>query len=78
MSDEVTYFSIDIETDGPIPFDYSMLSFAAVAFTEDGTVKGVYEANLNPLEGASQHPDTMENFWAMVNTIVNTPYCSAG
>lgn len=33
------YFSADIETDGPIPGDYSMLSFAVcVAGTYDGTI----------------------------------------
>ena len=31
------YFSVDVETDGPIPGPYSMLSFAlAVAGTFDG------------------------------------------
>lgn len=57
------YFSIDIETDGPIPFDYSMLSFGVVAFEADGTVRGTYEANLDRIPGAQQHPDTMKNFW---------------
>lgn len=62
MTDEMTYFSIDIETDGPIPFDYSMISFASVAFVPSGRVLGAYEVNLDPILGAKQHPDTMK-FW---------------
>ena len=30
LSDQDFYFSVDVETDGPIPGDYSMLSFAIV------------------------------------------------
>ncbi|RLC09392.1 MAG: exonuclease [Deltaproteobacteria bacterium] len=58
-----TFFSIDIETDGPYPGDYSMLSFGAVAFAEDGTTLGSFETNVQALDGASQNYDTMKNFW---------------
>lgn len=53
------YVSIDIEADGPIPGPHSMLSLGAVALREDGTELGAFEANLETLEGASGHPDTM-------------------
>lgn len=59
-----TFFSIDIEADGPYPGDYSMLSFAAVAFDEFGTILGSFETNLAPLVGAGQSPKTMKDFWA--------------
>lgn len=51
--------STDIETDGPIPGDYSMLSIAAAAYTPSGELAGTFAANLETLPGASQHPDTM-------------------
>lgn len=56
------YFSIDIETDGPIPAVNSMLSFAAVVFDPDGNILGSYEANLLPLPDAVQDAATMK-FW---------------
>lgn len=56
---EELFFSVDIEADGPIPIEYSMLSFGAVAVTADGTVVGEYEATLDYLPGAKQDPDTM-------------------
>lgn len=37
------YVSIDIESSGPIPGSFSMLSLGAVAFTEDGEVGTFYE-----------------------------------
>jgi hypothetical protein len=53
------YISTDIESDGPIPGPYSMLSFGSAAFLEDGTRVGTFTRNLELLPGASQHPDTM-------------------
>jgi len=58
------FFSIDIETDGPIPVRNSMLSFACVAFSPDGTVLGKFERNLKPLPDAVQDHKTMTEFWA--------------
>lgn len=57
------YISTDIESDGPIPGPYSMLNFGSAAITADGRVVGTFSDNLKPLEGAEQHPDTM-NFWS--------------
>ena len=59
--DEI-YVSTDIETDGPSPGHYSMLSFASVAFSFDRTIHSSFERNLDLLPGATQHPDTMR-FW---------------
>jgi hypothetical protein len=57
------YFSIDIESDGPIPGPHSMLSLGAVAFHENGTVLGSFSVNFELLEGATGHPETMA-WWA--------------
>lgn len=57
------YFSIDIETDGPIPAENSMLSIGVAAFRPDGTLVGTYSANLDTLPGAHQNSSTMA-FWA--------------
>lgn len=59
---EEIYVSVDIEADGPIPGDYSMLSIGAAAFTREGKMVGTYSANLETLPGAGQDPDTMR-FW---------------
>ncbi len=58
------FISIDIECDGPVPGLYSMISLGAAAFDNDGRIIGTFEANLEPLKGATQHPDTMKDFWA--------------
>lgn len=54
------YFSTDIESDGPIPGEYSMLSFASAAYDIDKNLISTFEANLKTLPGAKQHPDTMD------------------
>lgn len=56
------YFSIDVETDGPIPGQNSMLSIGCAAFTlEEGYISS-WSANLRRLPGAEQNKDTM-NWW---------------
>lgn len=57
------YISVDIESDGPIPGMYSMLSFGAAAFILNGSMIGTYSANLETLPGAKQDPDTMQ-WWS--------------
>jgi len=63
------YISIDVEADGPIPGDNSMLSFGAAAFVLDpDEARGFrymsgFEANLDLLPGATPNPDTMA-WWA--------------
>jgi hypothetical protein len=58
MAKEI-YVSTDVEADGPIPGPHSMLSFGSVAFDEDSKEIGSFSANLELLEGATGHPDTM-------------------
>jgi DNA polymerase III alpha subunit (gram-positive type) len=57
------YISCDIESDGPIPGDYSMLSLGAAAFTSEGKLLSTFSVNLKTLPGASVCPDTMK-WWA--------------
>jgi DNA polymerase III alpha subunit (gram-positive type) len=57
------YFSIDIEADGPIAPNNSMLSFGCAAFDENGKLLETYSSNLELLPGAVQDPDTMK-FWS--------------
>ena len=54
------YVSTDIESNGPIPGAYSMLSFASAAYTADKKLVGTFEANLETLPDAAEHPKTME------------------
>jgi hypothetical protein len=49
---------VDIETDGPVPGDNSMLSLACVAKSEEGEEIGVFSRNLCPLEEAEPEPST--------------------
>jgi len=57
------YISIDVEADGPIPGRNSMLQFGAAAFSLSSptprTPLSTFEANLEPLPGAFQSPNTM-------------------
>lgn len=73
-ADTEVLFSIDIESDGPIPIRNSMLSFGCVAFAETGEVLGEFERNLNPLPQAVQDPSTM-GFWAANQEAWN--YCTS-
>jgi len=59
---EEVYIATDIETDGPSPGQYSMLSFASVAFRLDKSIIDTFERNLELLPGARQDPKVME-FW---------------
>lgn len=57
------FVSTDIEADGPIPGDNSMLSFASAAYTADKRLLSTFAANLETLPGAKPDPKTME-WWA--------------
>jgi DNA polymerase III alpha subunit (gram-positive type) len=63
MKNNEIYVSVDIETDGPIPGDNSMLSLGAAAFTPDGKMIGTFYATLETLSGANGDPDTMR-WWS--------------
>lgn len=67
MAKKEVFFSIDIETDGPIPIQNSMLSFGCVAFDSEfpGRVLGTFSRNLLPLPGAHADPRTMKEFWEL-------------
>jgi hypothetical protein len=54
------YVSTDVETDGPIPGVYSMLSIGSAAYTAEKEYLGGFTVNLETLPGASQHPETMK------------------
>lgn len=56
------FFSIDIESDGPIPGPNSMLSLGCAAFDEGGDMIGTFSRNLQTLDGAEGDDDTMA-FW---------------
>ena len=56
------YVSVDIEADGPIPGDYSLLALGSAAYDDCGKLVSTFTANMAPLDGAKQDPDTME-FW---------------
>lgn len=58
IDDNQIYVVVDIETDGPVPGLYSMLSLGAVATTGEKEVDSFY-ATLLPLENAVQDPETM-------------------
>lgn len=54
------YISCDIETNGPIPGDNSMLSLGAAAFTSDGKMLSTFYINFKEIEGSKPNKDTME------------------
>src|SRR5580704_9547830 len=56
------FVSTDVETDGPIPGPHSMLSFASAAYRPEKELVDTFSANLQTLEGAVAHPETML-FW---------------
>ncbi len=56
------YVSTDVETDGPIPGPYSMLSFGSAAYLADKTLVATFEANLEKLPGAGSDARTM-SWW---------------
>ena len=53
------YVSTDVETDGPIPGQHSMLSFGSAAYLADKTLISTFEANLELLPEATPNPGTM-------------------
>lgn len=57
------YVSTDVEADGPIPGQNSMLSFGSAAYTADKKLLGTFSANLETLPGASPDPKTAK-WWA--------------
>jgi hypothetical protein len=58
-SKQEIYCSVDIEADGKAPGLSNLLSFATAAFDIDKNLIGTFEANLELLDNAVPHPDTM-------------------
>jgi len=54
------YISTDIEADGPIPGEYSMLSLGSVAIGKNGKILGKFYEKLKRFPKAKQHPQTIE------------------
>ena len=54
------YVSVDIEADGPIPGDNSMLSIGSAAYDESESLLSTFSANILPLQAGQQNPITME------------------
>ncbi len=53
------YVSTDVETDGPIPGENSMLSFGSAAYDKAGRLIDTFEANLFALPNAQPNEKTM-------------------
>lgn len=60
MKKKTVYLSIDVETDGPIPGMYSMLSFGVAAMDITGAVLDTFSVNLELLDDACENADTMK------------------
>lgn len=54
------YISTDVETNGPIPGEYSMLSLGSVALGENGKILGKFYKKLIKLPSAKKHKQTMD------------------
>lgn len=60
MKNNEVYVSCDIETNGPIPHDNSMLSLGAAAFSSDGKLIDTFYINFQEMEESKPDKDTME------------------
>src|SRR5688572_23502498 len=61
---EEIYISTDIETNGPIPSPYSILSIGSAAFLGNSAILDTFSANFQLLpDDPGGHPDTMD-WWA--------------
>ncbi len=54
------YVSTDIESNGPIPGEYSMLSFGSAAFYPNKEIIDTFSVNLETLPGAREDKETMK------------------
>lgn len=54
------YVSTDVETNGPIPGEYSLLSFGSAAMMLDKKIIATFSANLETLPGAKEDHETMK------------------
>jgi hypothetical protein len=63
MTNNELYVSIDVEADGPIPGEYSMLSLGSAIFEPAGQILDKFEVNIRELPTAKRDAETME-WWA--------------
>ncbi len=85
MSHEI-YISVDVETDGPIPGPFSMLSLGAAAFVPPSIEPiATFSVNFELLDGATQDPATMKwwleeqpEAWAACRENVEKPRVAVG
>lgn len=52
-------YIIDVESDGPVPPLYSLVSIGVVVLNKDGTIKDTFYGQMRPLEGADWIPDAL-------------------
>ena len=62
-SESRTYLVTDIEADGRVPGANSMISIATAAIDHDGVDRGQFVINIDPVDGLSADPGTME-WWS--------------
>jgi DNA polymerase III alpha subunit (gram-positive type) len=60
MKNSEWYCSVDVETNGPIPGDNSMLSLGAAAFLPNGKMIDTFYVNFKEIENSYPNKDTME------------------
>lgn len=56
------FIFVDVETDGPIPGDYSMVEIGAVAFDKEGKFDNTFYGQLRPLSGAKWDEGALFSF----------------
>lgn len=52
-------FVVDVESNGPIPVDYSMVSFGAVFIGKNGDLSNTFYGKTRPLVGAKSIPEAL-------------------
>ena len=60
---KTTYISVDVETTGPVPGLFSMISLGAAAFNREAQLLDKLFINFEELPWSKQDPSTM-NFWS--------------
>ncbi len=64
------YVVTDVEVDGPVPGQNSMLSFASVAIDRNGNPVNDFETTVSPLEECAADPGTIDWFRAHPEALI--------
>jgi hypothetical protein len=73
---DTVYFSVDVESNGPIPGYHSMLSFGAAAFVEGWPdCKHTFTRNLEVDPGEFSDPETMK-WWSEAENVLAYEACT--